>query len=80
MHLGIDTVELGGAGFTVHTSEGSVVMPGQVVVSWDPAAVASGGRSPVCPVVGLEAGPGALTGIARPGDTVSAGEPLLSWA
>ena len=53
---------------------------GQVVVSWDPAAVAAGGRSPVCPVVGLEAGSDALTRLALPGDTVSAGEPLLSWA
>ena len=80
VHLGIDTVELGGEGFTLHTSEGAVVTPGQVVVSWDPAVVASGGRSPVCPVVGLEAGADALTGLAQPGDTVSAGEPLLSWA
>ena len=39
-----------------------------------------GGRSPVCPVVGLEAGADALTRLARPGDTVAAGEPLLSWA
>ena len=80
VHLGIDTVELGGEGFTLHTSEGAVVTPGQVVVSWDPAVVASGGRSPVCPVVGLEADADALTGLAQPGDTVSAGEPLLSWA
>ena len=80
VHLGIDTVELGGSGFTLHASEGSVVTAGQVVVSWDPSAVAAGGRSPVCPVVGLEAGSDALTRLALPGDTVSAGEPLLSWA
>ena len=80
VHLGIDTVELGGTGFTLHAAEGSVVTAGQVVVSWDPSAVAAGGRSPVCPVVGLEAGADALTRLALPGDTVSAGEPLLSWA
>lgn len=78
VHLGIDTVELGGAGFTLHVGEGAVVTAGQVVVSWDPSLL--GGRSPVCPVVGLEAGPDALTRLARPGDTVAAGEPLLSWA
>ncbi|MBO3085187.1 PTS sugar transporter subunit IIA [Cellulomonas fengjieae] len=80
VHLGIDTVELGGAGFTLHTSEGSVVRAGQVVLSWDAAAVAAGGRSPVCPVVGLEAPAGALDRLAAPGDTVAAGAPLLSWA
>jgi PTS system glucose-specific IIA component len=80
VHLGIDTVELGGEGFTLHTSEGAVVAAGQVVVTWDPDAVQVGGRSPVCPVVGLEAPADAITRLARPGDTVSAGEPLLAWA
>jgi len=79
VHLGIDTVELGGAGFTLHAAEGEQVGAGQVVVSWDPDEVAAGGRSPVCPVVGLDAGTDALTRLARPGDTVAAGEPLLSW-
>jgi PTS system N-acetylglucosamine-specific IIA component len=41
--------------------------------------VAAGGRSPVCPVVGLEAPSDAVTRLAQPGDTVAAGEPLLSW-
>jgi PTS system glucose-specific IIA component len=80
VHLGIDTVELGGTGFTLHTTEGAVVAAGQVVVTWEPGVVAAGGRSPVCPVVGLEAPPDAVTRLARPGDTVAAGEPLLSWA
>ncbi|MEZ0446593.1 PTS sugar transporter subunit IIA [Cellulomonas sp. ICMP 17802] len=80
VHLGIDTVELGGSGFTLHTSEGATVTAGQVVVTWDPEAVASGGRSPVCPVVGLEAPADAVTRLASPGDTVAAGEPLLLWA
>ena len=80
VHLGIDTVELGGAGFTTHAAEGEVVAAGQVVLTWDPASVTAGGRSPVCPVVGLEAVPDAVTALARPGDTVAAGEPLLIWA
>ena len=61
----------------LHASEGEVVAAGQVVVTWDPAAVAAGGRSPVCPVVGLEAPADVITPLARPGDTVAAGEPLL---
>ncbi|WP_157465464.1 hypothetical protein [Cellulomonas sp. Leaf395] len=48
------SVELGGAGFTLHAAEGPVVTAGQVVVSWDASAL--GGRSPVCPVVALDAG------------------------
>ncbi|WP_456846212.1 PTS sugar transporter subunit IIA [Cellulomonas sp. P5_C6] len=80
VHLGIDTVELGGAGFTLHAAEGAIVSAGQVVITWDPSSVAAGGRSPVCPVVGLEAPPDAVTRLARPGDTVAAGAPLLSWA
>jgi len=80
VHLGIDTVELAGAGFVLHASEGEIVAAGQVVVTWDPASVATGGRSPVCPVVGLEAPADVITPLARPGDTVTAGEPLLSWA
>ena len=53
----------------------TVVTAGQVVVTWEPAAVAAGGRSPVCPVVGLEAPADAITPLVQPGDTVSAGEP-----
>ncbi|WP_028045895.1 PTS glucose transporter subunit IIA [Cellulomonas sp. URHE0023] len=79
VHLGIDTVELGGAGFVLHVSEGDVVTAGQVVVTWDPSDVAAGGRSPVCPVVGLEAPADVITPLVQPGDTVTAGEPLLSW-
>ena len=80
VHLGINTVQLGGAGFTLHVREGDAVTAGQVVVTWDPAAVEAGGRSPVCPVVALDAGPDALDRVAQPGDTVAAGEPFLEWA
>ena len=79
VHLGINTVQLGGEGFTLHAKEGQTVTAGQVVVTWDPAAVEAGGRSPVCPVVGLEASSDAITQIARPGDTVAAGALLFEW-
>lgn len=55
VHLGIDTVRLAGEGFTLHASEGDDVAVGDPVVSWDAAAVERGGRSPVCPVVALDA-------------------------
>jgi PTS system glucose-specific IIA component len=80
VHLGINTVELGGEGFKLHAEEGQTVSAGQVVVTWDPATVAAGGRSPVCPVVGLEAASTAITPVAKPGDTVTAGALLFEWA
>ena len=78
VHLGINTVQLGGAGFTLHVAEGDAVEQGQLLVEWDPAAVEAGGRSAICPVVGLEAQPDSLTRLAEPGTRVAAGDPLLS--
>ncbi|MFC7878645.1 PTS glucose transporter subunit IIA [Isoptericola sp. NPDC057391] len=79
VHLGIDTVKLGGEGFTTHASEGDVVQRGTVLVTWDPATVREGGRSAVCPVVALEATPDAVDRLAQVGTTVEHGEDLLTW-
>ncbi len=80
VHLGLDTVQLGGAGFTLHVAEGDAVAAGDAVVSWDPVAVEAGGRSPVCPVVALQGDPAAITPLASVGTVISAGDPLLEWA
>lgn len=77
VHLGINTVQLGGEGFVLHVAEGDAVEPGQLLVEWDPAAVEAGGRSAICPVVGLEAAPDSLTRLAEPGARIAAAEPLL---
>jgi PTS system glucose-specific IIA component len=79
VHLGLDTVQLGGEGFTLHVAEGDTVAAGDAVVSWTPADVEAGGRSPMCPVVALEARPEAFTPLVTPGSTVRAGEPLFLW-
>jgi len=79
VHLGLDTVQLGGVGFTVLAAEGDAVRVGDVVVRWTPADVADGGRSPVCPVVALD-GAGAVEGAAPVGETVKAGDPLFVWS
>ena len=79
VHLGIDTVKLGGEGFTIHASEGDVVQRGTVLVTWDPAAVRDGGKSAVCPVVALEATPDAVDRLAQVGTMVEHGEDLLTW-
>ena len=80
VHLGLDTVQLEGTGFTLHVAEGDIVAAGDVVVSWDPAAIEAGGRSPICPVVALQGKPEAVTGLVGPGATVRAGEPLFVWS
>jgi glucose-specific phosphotransferase system IIA component len=80
VHLGLDTVQLEGVGFTLHVAEGDIVAAGDLVVSWDPAVIEAGGRSPICPVVALEGKAEAITGLVAPGTTVRAGEPLFMWA
>ncbi|MFD1719876.1 PTS sugar transporter subunit IIA [Georgenia deserti] len=79
VHLGIDTVELDGAGFTLHVSEQDAVTAGDVLVTFSPSSVADGGRSPLTPVVALDAAADALTVAVRPGDQVTAGEELFTW-
>jgi sugar PTS system EIIA component len=77
-HLGIDTVQLNGQGFEVLAAKGDTVIRGQAVVRWDPAAVEAAGRSPVCPVVALEATADLLTDLRDSGDVV-AGDTLFDW-
>jgi len=79
VHLGLDTVQLGGVGFTLHVAEGDTVEVGDAVVSWTPADVEAGGRSPICPVVALGGTPGSVTALVAPGAIVKAGEPLFVW-
>ncbi|MDX3104374.1 PTS glucose transporter subunit IIA [Nonomuraea angiospora] len=77
VHLGIDTVQLKGQGFELLAAEGDRVSAGQPVVAWDPAVVEAGGRSPVCPVVALDALSEAVTEVAE--GAVHAGDELFRW-
>lgn len=79
VHLGIDTVQLKGEGFTLYVDEGTEVEAGQKIVGWDPTEVEAGGRSPVCPVVALDAKGEVLGDFAEPGP-VDAGAPLFTWS
>jgi PTS system glucose-specific IIA component len=54
VHLGIDTVQLEGKGFTVHVEQGADVTAGQRMVTYDVPAVEALGRNPIVPVVALE--------------------------
>jgi sugar PTS system EIIA component len=78
VHLGIDTVQLKGEGFEVLATEGDQVDAGAPVVRWDPTAVEAGGRSPVCPIVALDASPDELADVVEDGD-LAVGAPLFSW-
>jgi PTS system glucose-specific IIA component len=78
VHLGIDTVQLKGQGFAPLAAEGDRIRAGEAVVAWDPAAVEAGGRSPICPVIALDAPADAVTVLAR--GLVRAGDDLFSWA
>ncbi|MFE9093965.1 PTS glucose transporter subunit IIA [Streptomyces sp. NPDC007264] len=75
-HLGIDTVELHGDGFELLVNKGDTVTRGQAVVRWNPAAVEAAGKSPVCPIVALEATAEALSELRDDGE-VKAGDSLF---
>ncbi|MET9484092.1 PTS glucose transporter subunit IIA [Streptomyces sp. NPDC006638] len=77
-HLGIDTVQLNGEGFEPHVNKGDTVQRGQAVIGWDPGAVAAAGKSPICPVVALEATADALSAVVEDGD-LKAGDTLFGW-
>src|SRR6266545_2637398 len=78
VHLGIDTVQLAGEGFELLAEEGMRVEAGQPLIRWDPAAVESTGRSPVCPVVALDAPRDALSELREHGP-VAPGDQLFVW-
>ena len=62
VHLGLDTVALDGAGFTTHVAQGDDVTAGQLITTYDVAAVEAKGLNPVVPVVIMdEREPGNIT-------------------
>ena len=78
VHLGIDTVQLAGAGFELLATQGDRVVTGGPVVGWDATRIEAGGRSPVCPVIALDAAPEALSRLAADG-VVPVGAELFGW-
>ncbi|ROS48033.1 PTS glucose transporter subunit IIA [Frigoribacterium sp. PhB24] len=76
VHVGIDTVKLGGSGFELAVAEGATVAAGDLVVRFDPAVVAEAGYSAVVPVVVLDSAPDSVSQQAV-GTTVASGAPLF---
>lgn len=51
IHIGINTVELNGEGFTAHVSEGDSVKKGQTLITFDKELITSMGYKTVTPVI-----------------------------
>lgn len=76
VHVGLDTVELEGAGFEVLARQGDQVRAGQPLVRFDPAVLRSRGKRALSPV--LVANVDAIERLrANPGPTVDAGRDVL---
>ena len=54
VHLGLDTVQLNGEGFTAHVAKGDKVEAGQPIMTYDVPSVVATGRNPIVPVVVME--------------------------
>jgi PTS system glucose-specific IIA component len=78
VHVGIDTVRLEGAPFTLHAGEGDEVAVGDPVVTVDVTAVRAAGLSPVSPVVVMDAAADTLPPVGA-GRSVVPGDVLFEW-
>jgi len=77
VHLGLDTVQLNGAGFTTHVTQGDAVTAGQSVVTYDVPAIVAAGYSPVVPVVVMDEREAANIAVS---DAVNIGADITSGA
>lgn len=80
VHLGLDTVQLNGEGFTLLVTQGEQISAGDPVVIYDVPAVEATGRNPIVPVVVLDKKAEDLTlgDAAVTGGDVSPGDLLLT--
>lgn len=73
VHIGLDTVELKGRGFTIITDEGLAIQAGTPVVHFNRSEIEQLGKSLICPIISIGEG----TIIRRHAGTVRAGESEL---
>ena len=77
IHVGIDTVELGGKGFDVKVKAGDHVSAGQPLVVFDPTVIDEAGYSKITPVLVTNGfNYSNVTGI--PADDVTTGTPVIT--
>lgn len=72
IHIGIDTVEMGGDGFEVHVHKGSIVHRGDPLVTFDRAKIAAAGHADTVMMVVTDKGTSEKLELAESG-TVEAG-------
>lgn len=77
IHVGLETVALGGEGFTVHVIEGQGVKAGDKLISFDLDKVARGAKSLITPIIVTNGEEFAIETRAE-GRSVAAGQTLLS--
>jgi glucose-specific phosphotransferase system IIA component len=77
VHLGINTVRLGGAGFEVIVEQGSTVAAGDPMIRWDPATITGEDISTVVPVILMDAPKGSVVS-ELVGKPVATGEVLFT--
>lgn len=60
VHVGIDTVNLAGEGFTLLAAEKARVAAGDPLISFSPSGIRDRGLSAICPVVVMDSSPGSI--------------------
>lgn len=77
VHLGINTVRLGGAGFEVLAEEGASVAAGDPMVRWDPSLITGDNLATTVMVVALDRPAGSVSSPLL-GSAVAAGDVLFT--
>ena len=78
MHIGLDTVDMNGDGFTAHIKEGDMVKAGDRLISFDPAKIKAAGHPATTMLVITEEAEGCKA-VFHTGKTVAAGrDPILT--
>lgn len=72
VHLGIDTVNLKGEGFTVHASQGDAVKAGSPLITWDRSIARHTGLAVIVPIIALRPDV-SMKLLVKPGTFVRAG-------
>lgn len=77
IHIGLDTVQLAGRGFTAHVQAGETVTAGQLLIEFDAAVIEEAGFSTETPVIITNADRYLKIAV-EPISEVNAGDPLLT--
>lgn len=80
VHLGLDTVQLKGEGFTALVAKGDHVDAGQPVITYDVPAILAAGRNPIVPVIVMDKKPEDITldDVIAAGGQLTASQELLT--